>query len=51
MVNQLVEGHKIAAHTVHGTINAADAAGDEGSADMVTGQLMEHEKTACCARY
>ena len=50
MVNQLVEGHEIAAHTARGTIKAADAAGDEGTADMVTGRLKEHEKTAWMLR-
>lgn len=50
MVNQLVEGHEIAAHTARGTIKAADAVGDEGTADMVTGRLKEHEKTAWMLR-
>mgnify|MGYP001550578965 CR=1 FL=1 len=50
MVNQLVEGHEIAAHTARGTIKAADVAGDEGTADMVTGRLKEHEKTAWMLR-
>jgi len=50
MVNQLVEGHEIAAHTARGTIKAADTAGDEGTADMVTGRLKEHEKTAWMLR-
>ena len=49
-VNQLVEGHEIAAATARGTIKAADAAGDEGTADMVTGRLMAHEKTAWMLR-
>jgi hypothetical protein len=48
MVNQLVEGHEIAAHTARGTIKAADVAGDEGTADMVTGRLKEHEKPPGC---
>src|ERR1051325_11507668 len=34
MVGQLVEGHEIAAHTSRETIKVADAAGDEGTADM-----------------
>ncbi len=50
MVNQLVEGHEIAAATARDTIKAADAAGDEGTADMVTGRLMAHEKTAWMLR-
>ncbi|WP_266159636.1 Dps family protein [Dyella silvatica] len=50
MVNQLVEGHEIAAHTARQTIKAASGAGDEGSADLVTGRLKEHEKTAWMLR-
>ncbi|MFC5743788.1 Dps family protein [Dyella tabacisoli] len=50
MVNQLVEGHEIAAHTARQTIKAASTAGDEGSADLVTGRLKEHEKTAWMLR-
>ena len=50
MVAQLVEGHEVAAHTARETIRAADAAGDEGTADMVTGRLKDHEKTAWMLR-
>jgi starvation-inducible DNA-binding protein len=50
MVSQLVEGHELAAHTSRGVIKAADAAGDEGTADIVTGRLKEHEKTAWMLR-
>jgi starvation-inducible DNA-binding protein len=50
MVRQLVEGHEIAAATARDTIKSADAAGDEGTADMVTGRLMDHEKTAWMLR-
>jgi starvation-inducible DNA-binding protein len=50
MVGQLVEGHEIAAHTARQTIKAADEAGDEGTADLVTGRLKEHEKTAWMLR-
>jgi len=50
MVNQLVEGHELAAHTARGTIKEADAVGDVGTADMVTGRLKEHEKTAWMLR-
>ena len=46
MVAQLVEGHEIAAATSRDTIKAAEAVGDEGTADMVTGRLKDHEKTA-----
>jgi starvation-inducible DNA-binding protein len=50
MVSQLVEGHEIAAHTARETTKAANAAGDEGTADLVTGRLIEHEKTAWMLR-
>jgi starvation-inducible DNA-binding protein len=50
MVAQLVEGHEIAAATARDTIKAAGVAGDEGTADMVTGRLQEHEKTAWMLR-
>ncbi|HEU4669391.1 MAG TPA: Dps family protein [Dyella sp.] len=50
MVSQLVEGHEIVAHTARETIKVADKAGDEGTADMVTGRLKEHEKTAWMLR-
>ncbi|WP_250624089.1 Dps family protein [Pinirhizobacter soli] len=50
MVAQLVEGHEIAAATARDSIKAADAGGDEGTADMVTGRLKEHEKTAWMLR-
>ncbi|EIL94440.1 MULTISPECIES: Dps family protein [Rhodanobacter] len=50
MVNQLVEGHEIAAATARDTLKAANGAGDDGTADMVTGRLQAHEKTAWMLR-
>jgi starvation-inducible DNA-binding protein len=50
MVAQLVEGHEIAAATVRDAFKVADKAGDEGTADMLTGRLKEHEKTAWMLR-
>jgi starvation-inducible DNA-binding protein len=50
MVSQLVEGHEVAAATARDTLKAANAAGDDGTADMVTGRLKEHEKTAWMLR-
>ncbi|HEY8328342.1 MAG TPA: Dps family protein [Rhodanobacter sp.] len=50
MVDQLVEGHEVAAATARDTLKAANAAGDDGTADMVTGRLKEHEKTAWMLR-
>jgi starvation-inducible DNA-binding protein len=50
MVTQLVTGHEIAAATSRDVIKAADTAGDEDKADMVTGRLKDHEKTAWMLR-
>jgi starvation-inducible DNA-binding protein len=50
MVGQLVEGHEVAAATARDVLKAANAAGDDGTADMVTGRLTEHEKTAWMLR-
>jgi len=50
MVAQLVEGHEIAAATARDTIKAAESVGDDGTADMVTGRLKDHEKTAWMLR-
>ena len=50
MVAQLVEGHEIAAHTTRGAIKVAQDGGDEGTADMLTGRLKAHEKTAWMLR-
>jgi starvation-inducible DNA-binding protein len=50
MVGQLVEGHEVAAATARDVLKAANAAGDDGTADMVTGRLKEHEKTAWMLR-
>ncbi len=50
MVSQLVEGHEIVANTARASIKVADKAGDEGSADMITGRLKAHEKAAWMLR-
>ncbi|MEW9573623.1 Dps family protein [Rhodanobacter sp. Si-c] len=50
MVGQLMEGHEIAAHTARAAIKVAGKAGDEGTADMLTGRLKAHEKTAWMLR-
>lgn len=50
MVRQLVEGHEIVANTARAAIKVAGKAGDEGSADMLTGRLKAHEKTAWMLR-
>lgn len=50
MVAQLVEGHETVAATARTTLQAAQEAGDEGSVDIATGRLQEHEKTAWMLR-
>ena len=50
MMNQLVEGHEIAAATSRATLKAANTAGDDRTADMATGRLRAHEKTAWMLR-
>lgn len=50
MVAQLVDGHEIAAATARDVIRAADKVGDDGTADMATGRLKDHEKTAWMLR-
>jgi starvation-inducible DNA-binding protein len=50
MVGQLVEGHEAAAATAREVLKAADDAGDEGTADMATGRLKDHEKLAWMLR-
>lgn len=50
MVDQLRKGHEIAAATARDTVMAADEAGDEGTADLATQRLREHEKTAWMLR-
>ncbi|GAB3026629.1 MULTISPECIES: Dps family protein [Oleiagrimonas] len=50
MVEQLVEGHEVAAATARKTVKVAEEAGDEGTADLVIGRLKDHEKTAWMLR-
>src|SRR5690349_7436305 len=50
MVGQLVGGLEIAPHTARVSIKVAQDGGDEGTADMLTGRLKEHEKTAWMLR-
>lgn len=50
MVSQLVDGHDEAAATSREVIKVAEKVGDEGTADMVTGRLKAHEKTAWMLR-
>ncbi|HET6907438.1 MAG TPA: Dps family protein [Rhodanobacteraceae bacterium] len=50
MIAQLVEGHEAAAATAREALRRAAEAGDEGTADMVTGRLKDHEKLAWMLR-
>ena len=50
MIEQLVEGHEAAAATAREAIRVAADDGDEGTADLITGRLKEHEKTAWMLR-
>lgn len=50
MVAQLVEGHETLAATARETFRVASEAGDEGTADIATGRMKDHEKTAWMLR-
>lgn len=50
MVRQLQDGHELAAATARHVVKLANEVGDEGTADLATGRLKEHEKTAWMLR-
>ncbi|TXH04790.1 MAG: DNA starvation/stationary phase protection protein [Nevskiaceae bacterium] len=50
MVRLLVKGHEACAKTARGVFPAADAAGDEPTADLLTQRMQVHEKTAWMLR-
>jgi starvation-inducible DNA-binding protein len=50
MVDQLRKGHEIAAATARKVVKDAETAGDEGTADLATQRLRDHEKTAWMLR-
>lgn len=50
MLKQLVEGHETVARTARGIFPAAEAGGDESTADLLTQRLQIHEKTAWMLR-
>ena len=50
MVRQLVEGHEQVIKTARAVFPAAEAAGDEATADLLTQRLQVHEKTAWMLR-
>ncbi|MCK9488281.1 MAG: DNA starvation/stationary phase protection protein [Xanthomonadales bacterium] len=50
MVQQLVEGHEAAARTARKVFTVADEANDQPTADLVTGRMQAHEKTAWMLR-
>ncbi|NCN42657.1 DNA starvation/stationary phase protection protein [bacterium] len=50
MIRELVEGHESVAKTARKVLPAAEAGGDEVTADLVTQRLQIHEKTAWMLR-
>ena len=50
MVRLLVKGHEACAKTARGVFPAADGAGDEPTADLLTQRMQVHEKTAWMLR-
>jgi len=50
MVRLLVKGHEAVARTARDAFPAADKAGDESTADLLTQRLQVHEKTAWMLR-
>lgn len=46
MIAALRDDHLAAAQSAYAVIKAADAAGDESTADLATGRVTEHEKAA-----
>ncbi len=50
MIRQLVHGHEAVIRIARETSAKAAAAGDDGTADMLTGRLEVHEKTAWMLR-
>ncbi len=50
MVRILVTGHEAVARTARGIFKAADEAGDEPTADLLTQRLTVHEQTAWMLR-
>lgn len=50
MIRELVAGHEAVVRTARGVFPAAEKAGDEASADLLTQRLQLHEKTAWMLR-
>ena len=50
MIRQLVQGHEAVIRVARQTTALAAEAGDEGTADLLTGRLEVHEKTAWMLR-
>ena len=50
MVQQLVDGHEIAARTAREVFKVADKADDQPTADLATQRMQQHEKTAWMLR-
>ncbi len=50
MIKELVAGHEAVCRTARSVFPAADKAGDEATADLLTQRLQIHEKTAWMLR-
>ena len=50
MIRELVAGHEAVVRTARGVFPAAEKAGDEATADLLTPRLQLHEKTAWMLR-
>lgn len=50
MIRELVAGHEAVVRTARGVFPAAEKAGDEATADLLTQRLQLHEKTAWMLR-
>lgn len=50
MVANLVEAHEVVVRTARRTLEVAEAAKDQGTADLATARLQVHEKTAWMLR-
>ncbi|HMN68248.1 MAG TPA: Dps family protein [Bdellovibrionales bacterium] len=50
MIQQLLEGHEAVARTARSVFPAAEKGNDEATADLLTGRIQLHEKTAWMLR-
>ena len=50
MIRQLVEDHETTVRTAREVLRVSEGAGDDVTADLVTGRMRVHEKTAWMLR-